>query len=328
MGKRFFLLAVVLLMALCSTGCGVDYDGLIVDTGDNTFKPALINKIFSESGWTVYDPSSFGEKILFEEGAGEYVNGIGKAKVVLEQKGVKNPLIVKATGSASSSDIIVSDKDAKKILSADKKTGFLHKAKVAFVLASRGDMFSMGEVGLKNYMINENFMKVVAEGVPNPSDKDKQKSAIVSSMIISLRNFGEAVFELKKLIADYEAAEKRGDKKFLDKNKDLYTKAKLYTKLFREFRGESSFGALNYDLGEFSLKSKTLIKGAIMENDIVTLTFKDGKQITVRDFALADTLDMKQYFMLRRILNKLGFHGDFKYDSKTEIATFVLMYTR
>jgi hypothetical protein len=110
------------------------FDGLIIDATDQNFRPALINRIFTPKGEVLYDPSKISQKVLVEQGCGEYTNGVDKAKAALETRGVKNPMVVKATGTTSPSDLQVSDDDAVKIFSANQKTNFLAGAKVAFVL--------------------------------------------------------------------------------------------------------------------------------------------------------------------------------------------------
>lgn len=110
------------------------YDSLIVDATDQNFRPALINRIFTQKGEVLYDPSKISQKVLVEQGCGEYTNTVDKAKAALEQRGAKNPLIIKASGSVNPSDLQVSDDDAVKIFSANQKARFLAGAKVAFVL--------------------------------------------------------------------------------------------------------------------------------------------------------------------------------------------------
>lgn len=110
------------------------YDGLIIDATEQNFRPALINRIFAEKGEVLYDPAKVSQKVLVEQGCGEYTNNIDKAKAALETRGVKNPLMVKASGASSASDLQVSDEDAVKIFSANQKSKFLAGAKVAFVL--------------------------------------------------------------------------------------------------------------------------------------------------------------------------------------------------
>ncbi|MBI5195787.1 MAG: hypothetical protein HZA10_05660 [Nitrospirae bacterium] len=110
------------------------YDGLIIDATEQNFRPALINRIFTPKGEILYDPSKISQKVLVEQGCGEYTNSTDKAKAALGTREVKNPLIVKASGTVSPSDLQVSDDDAVKIFSANQKAGFLAGAKVAFVL--------------------------------------------------------------------------------------------------------------------------------------------------------------------------------------------------
>ena len=128
-------------------------------------------------------------------------------------------------------------------------------------------------------------------------------------------------------------------KKFIEENKEFYRKAKLYADLFKKFKGDSSFESvkdfgliksyLYYDFGEFTLKSRTLIREYRCEYDIVTLTFKDGrKQITVRTAELVEPGDIKYYDKLWRILIKMGFQGNFRYSRDKETVAFILKYTR
>ena len=110
------------------------YDGLIIDATEHNFRPALINRVFTVKGEALYDPSKVQEKILVEHGCGDYTNNVEKAKSALKSRGVQNPLLVKASGTLSPSDLKVSDDDAVRIFTANQKTNFLNSAKVAFVL--------------------------------------------------------------------------------------------------------------------------------------------------------------------------------------------------
>jgi hypothetical protein len=110
------------------------HDGLIIDARALGFQPALINRIFSSKGEALYDPSKISQKILVEQGAGEYTNSIEKARAALEARGAKSPMIVTAVGLKTLADLNVSDEDVLRIYSADQKSNFLASAKVAFVL--------------------------------------------------------------------------------------------------------------------------------------------------------------------------------------------------
>lgn len=111
-----------------------NYDGLIIDATEQNFRPALINRIFSAKNELLYDPSKVSQKVLVEQGCGEYTNSVEKAKAALGSRGIKNPLVVKATGTASAADLQVSDEDAVTVFSANQKGNFFASAKVAFVL--------------------------------------------------------------------------------------------------------------------------------------------------------------------------------------------------
>jgi len=110
------------------------YDGLIIDATEQNFRPALINRIFATKGDVLYDPAKVSQKVLVEQGCGEYTNTVNKAKAALETRGVKNPLIVKASGATTVADLQVTDDDAATIYSANRKGNFFSSAKVAFVL--------------------------------------------------------------------------------------------------------------------------------------------------------------------------------------------------
>ncbi|OYY93008.1 MAG: hypothetical protein B7Y41_13890 [Hydrogenophilales bacterium 28-61-23] len=110
------------------------HDGLIIDARELGFQPALINRIFSSKGEALYDPSKVSQKILVEQGAGEYTNTVEKARAALEARGAKMPMVVKATGLKTMADLNVSDEDVMRIFLADQKSNFLASAKVAFVL--------------------------------------------------------------------------------------------------------------------------------------------------------------------------------------------------
>lgn len=109
-------------------------DGLIIDATEQNFRPALINRIFTPKGDVLYDPAKISQKVLVEQGCGEYTNSVAKAKAALGKRGVKNPLVVKASGTVSPSDLQVADETAGKIHSANQASGFMADARVAFVL--------------------------------------------------------------------------------------------------------------------------------------------------------------------------------------------------
>lgn len=112
----------------------VPYDGLIIDATAYAFRPALINRIFNPKGEVLYDPAKISQKVLVEQGCGEYTNSVDKARAALGKRGVKNPLIVKASGTVSASDLQVNNDVSLQIFSANQASGFMADARVAFVL--------------------------------------------------------------------------------------------------------------------------------------------------------------------------------------------------
>ncbi|MEI6826020.1 MAG: hypothetical protein WCK54_10530, partial [Desulfuromonadales bacterium] len=85
------------------------FDGLIIDATEQNFRPALINRIFATKGDVLYDPAKVSQKVLVEQGCGEYTNSIDKAKAALAARGVKNPLVIKASGATTTADLQVTD---------------------------------------------------------------------------------------------------------------------------------------------------------------------------------------------------------------------------
>jgi hypothetical protein len=109
-------------------------DGLIVDVTAHAFRPALINRILTEQGEILYDPSKIAQEILVERGSGDYTTDTGKAKAILSERGSSSPMTIRAQGVARRTDIQVSKEDAAAIFAANQQTNFLEGAKVVFVL--------------------------------------------------------------------------------------------------------------------------------------------------------------------------------------------------
>jgi hypothetical protein len=109
-------------------------DGLIVDATGTGFKPALVNRILAQSGAVILAPSTIAPEILARRGCGDYTGDVGKAKAILGNHGVRNPLVIKVVGLQGVTDLKVSEQDSLAIFAANKKTRFLEGANVVFVL--------------------------------------------------------------------------------------------------------------------------------------------------------------------------------------------------
>ena len=110
-------------------------DGLIVDvTKYKAFRPALVNRILTEKGEILYDPSKIAQDILVNHGSGDYTTDTGKAKAILSERGSQNPLLISASNIVRMTDVQINPEAATKIFAANQKGNFLEAAKVVFVL--------------------------------------------------------------------------------------------------------------------------------------------------------------------------------------------------
>ncbi len=113
---------------------GAGYDGLILDVRGHPFRPALINRIVTRDGETLYDPAAVAPEVLARSGAAGYTNDVGKAKALLKERGSMNPALVRADGLQSATDVVVRPADAVAIFAANRENNFLQEARVVFVL--------------------------------------------------------------------------------------------------------------------------------------------------------------------------------------------------
>lgn len=111
-----------------------DIDGLIVDVTKKDFTPAIVNRIIVVSGGVVYGPQKIAQAVLVKKGAAEYTTEIGKAKAVLKERGIVNPLIITAESVKDGTDVVISQSDAELISVYNNRESFLESADVVFVL--------------------------------------------------------------------------------------------------------------------------------------------------------------------------------------------------
>ena len=110
-----------------------DYDGLIVRV-PASFKPAIAPKIFTDKGEVLYSAKDVAMDILISRGAAQYTNNEGKAKAVLEGMGSKTILSLDG-GIRTDTDAEIKGADAAKVFGANKKTSFLNKGRVVFLVS-------------------------------------------------------------------------------------------------------------------------------------------------------------------------------------------------
>lgn len=110
-----------------------DFDGLIIRVPPS-FKPAIAPKILTEKGEILYSSKDVAVDILISRGAAQYTNNEGKAKTILEGMGAK--VILSVDGSLrTDTDAEVKTDDAARVFNANKKTLFLNKGRVVFLVS-------------------------------------------------------------------------------------------------------------------------------------------------------------------------------------------------
>jgi hypothetical protein len=109
------------------------YDGLIVDVRGHKFKPALFNRLLSKNGEALFDPARAGQGAPGGAMAA-YTNSMTDARTILTKKGSANPLVVKASGVAASTDAELGPIEAAAVFYSNQSPRFLEAAKVVFVL--------------------------------------------------------------------------------------------------------------------------------------------------------------------------------------------------
>ncbi|OGP15203.1 MAG: hypothetical protein A2054_05755 [Deltaproteobacteria bacterium GWA2_55_10] len=113
---------------------GLSHDGLIVDARGTGFRPALINRIITQGGEVLYDPSKAAPEVVAENGPAAYTDSIDKAFAMLLKRGSANPLVVKAAGATRATDAELGPEEASAVFSSNQTGRFFVNAKVVFVL--------------------------------------------------------------------------------------------------------------------------------------------------------------------------------------------------
>jgi hypothetical protein len=113
---------------------GNAHDGLIIDAGDFSFRPALVNRIITQNNEVIFDPSKIVSSVLVDRGCGGFTNSEAKAKALLSSWGAKNPMYIKAKGVSNNTDIQIDADAASAIFTHDKKGNFMAQANVVFIV--------------------------------------------------------------------------------------------------------------------------------------------------------------------------------------------------
>lgn len=105
----------------------INYTGLVIDCRGLNLSTAIAPAIKSISGMEIYAYKNVGYQNAVEKGMVEYSNEVNSARAG------ERPLVVKAVKIVGTCDVIVSDEDANKILSANKFSKILVNCAVVLV---------------------------------------------------------------------------------------------------------------------------------------------------------------------------------------------------
>ena len=110
------------------------YTGLIIDARGAGVRPAMAPKIVDEQGNEIYGSGFVSRDYAVQIGVVGYEKDVNRAKK--NERVTDNPLIVKALRAAGSNknDIVISNNDAQKIVSASKNLNFMEQCKVMVIL--------------------------------------------------------------------------------------------------------------------------------------------------------------------------------------------------
>jgi len=113
-----------------------NYTGLIIDARGLKVQPAMAPRILKADGTPLYGVGDFDLDKVVEQGLASYYRDMEAARA--DKRAGNNPLILRPIGvyrrSVATTDVVLSDADAAKLLAEDAKTRFLRQLKVVFVV--------------------------------------------------------------------------------------------------------------------------------------------------------------------------------------------------
>jgi len=113
-----------------------NYTGLIIDARGLKVQPAMAPRILKADGTVLYGAGKFDLEQLVEKGMAAYYRDITAARA--DPRAGSNPLVLRPIGvyrrAVATTDVVLSDADAARLLAEDARTGFLKAMKVVFVV--------------------------------------------------------------------------------------------------------------------------------------------------------------------------------------------------
>jgi hypothetical protein len=110
------------------------YTGLIIDARNKGITPAMSPKIYSQAGKEIYGSLAVERDFVLKHGIVGYAKDLEKAKTNERVKG--KPLLIRGELSSGdkSSDLVISEEDARLLIKLDATQSFLREARVMIVL--------------------------------------------------------------------------------------------------------------------------------------------------------------------------------------------------
>ena len=108
--------------------------GIIIDGSGLGLRPAMSPRILNQSGTILYGPGQYDRDYAAANGVVGYVKTLEQAKTDARVQG--NPLVLRgasASGTAKT-DVVISNVDAGKLVSASRSAGLLQDCRIMFVL--------------------------------------------------------------------------------------------------------------------------------------------------------------------------------------------------
>ncbi len=113
------------------------YDGLILDVRGLGFKPAIVNRVLTKESEVVFAPSMITNIPMEKSGSIGYTDNPRQASEMLSELGSRQIVTIRPSGLSGSTDVILTKSDALLVYGSDKKSGFLKRGRIVFVLGPR-----------------------------------------------------------------------------------------------------------------------------------------------------------------------------------------------
>jgi hypothetical protein len=110
------------------------HDALIIDLTTLAFKPALFNRLVSEMGELVFDPTKADKAIIQDHAPVLFADSEAGARKALADRGAQKPLLIKAKGISQGTDIVLADTDARIAVHNNSTTGVFTSIRVAVII--------------------------------------------------------------------------------------------------------------------------------------------------------------------------------------------------